>query len=147
MKELKFNLYPSEISQHLFKKLRGSNNLVFPNSRQEVEIFSDQLRELCKEHGIPNEFFPHHGNLSKEIREETEASLKSKGFATAICTTTLELGIDIGAVKNIAQIGPAPSVASLRQRLGRSGRRKGEPAILWGYAIENEIDAKNPRLS
>ena len=136
-----------EISQHLFKKLRGSNNLVFPNSRVKVELYSDDLRKQCDAVGISNEFLPHHGNLSKEIREETESALKSKGFATAICTSTLELGIDIGAVRNIAQIGPAPSVASLRQRLGRSGRKKGEPAILWGYVIEEEVDTKNPRLS
>ena len=44
-----------------------------------------------------------------------------------------------GAVKCVAQIGPPPSVASLRQRLGRSGRRKGEPAILRGYSIEDAI--------
>lgn len=79
--------------------------------------------------------------LSKEIRAETEAALKQKEVpATAICTNTLELGIDIGAVKSVVQIGPPPSVASLRQRLGRSGRRKGEPAILRGYCIEDAID-------
>src|SRR5690606_36758785 len=63
--------------------------------------------------------------------------------ATAICTNTLELGIDIGAVKSVAQIGTPPSVASLRQRMGRSGRRKGEPAILRGYVIEDAIDSNS----
>ena len=53
-----------------------------------------------------------------------------------MCTNTLELGIDIGAVKSIVQIGPPPTVASLRQRLGRSGRRQGEAAILRGICIE-----------
>ncbi|MDZ5777260.1 helicase-related protein, partial [Stenotrophomonas maltophilia] len=87
---------------------------------------------------------PHHGSLSKEIRTDTEAALKQKGRpASAICTNTLELGIDIGAVKSIAQIGPPPSVASLRQRLGRSGRRPGEPAVLRGYVIEDAIDAES----
>jgi ATP-dependent Lhr-like helicase len=133
------------IAEHLFKTLRGANHLVFPNSRGAVETYADMLRELCEESGLPNEFWPHHGNLSKELREETEAALKAKKHpATAICTTTLELGIDIGAVKSIAQIGPAPSVASLRQRLGRSGRRKGEPAILRCYAMEQEITPEAP---
>jgi ATP-dependent Lhr-like helicase len=134
---------PGLITHHLFKSLRGSNNLVFPNSRREVERYTHLLNELCLTEQVPNEFWPHHGNLSKEIRAETEAALKQKERpATAICTSTLELGIDIGAVKSVAQIGPPPSVASLRQRLGRSGRRKGEPAILRGYCIENALGGK-----
>lgn len=55
----------------------------------------------------------------------------------------MELGIDIGAVKSVVQIGTPPSVASLRQRLGRSGRREGEPAILRGYVIEDALDEKS----
>ena len=132
------------IAEDLFQKVRGNNNLVFPNSRQKVEFLADKLREQSEKQRVENEFFPHHGNLSKEIREETEAALKSKKPVTAICTTTLELGIDIGDVKTVGQIGCSPSVASLRQRLGRSGRRKGEPAILRGYVIEDEIDADSP---
>ncbi len=132
------------IGEHLYKALRGSNNLVFPNSRSRVEVFADLLRRRCEREHVPNQFWPHHGSLAKEIREEAEAALKDgHRSATAICTTTLELGIDIGAVKSIAQIGPPPSVASLRQRLGRSGRREGDPAILRCYAIECELDDKS----
>jgi ATP-dependent Lhr-like helicase len=132
------------VADHLFKTLRGSNNLVFPNSRGKVEQYSYALRSMCEAEGMPNEFWPHHGSLSRELREETEAALKRKDrHATAVCTNTLELGIDIGAVKSIVQIGPPSSVASLRQRLGRSGRRKGEPSILRGYAIEAEINAES----
>lgn len=132
---------PIEIAKQLFLTTRGSNNLVFPNSRREVERYTHLLSELCDQARIPNEFWPHHGNLSREIRAETEAALKQKDRpATAICTNTLELGIDIGAVKSVAQIGSPPSVASLRQRLGRSGRRKGEAAILRGYLIEDALD-------
>jgi ATP-dependent Lhr-like helicase len=131
---------PAKVTAHLFKVLRGSNNLVFPNSRSGVEQYTHLLNKMCDDNSLPMEFWPHHGNLSKEIRIETESALKQKDLpATGICTNTLELGIDIGAVKSIAQIGPPPSVASLRQRLGRSGRRKGEPAILRSYCIENAI--------
>lgn len=138
----------ASVAQHLFKTLRGSNNLVFPNSRAMVEEYTYALRKMCDEAHVPNEFWPHHGSLSREIREETETALKSKDRnTTAICTNTLELGIDIGTVKSIAQIGPPPSVASLRQRLGRSGRRKGEPAILRGYAIEQELNDKSHLLT
>lgn len=135
---------PAQIAAHLFKGLRGSNNLVFPNSRREVERYTYLLNKLCSAQQVPNEFWPHHGSLSKEIRSETESALKQKERpATAICTNTLELGIDIGAVKSVAQIGPPPSVASLRQRLGRSGRRKGEAAILRGYCVEDALGGKS----
>ena len=134
---------PAQVAAHLFKALRGSNNLVFPNSRREVERYTHLLTLLCETQQVPNEFWPHHGSLSKEIRSETEAALKQKERpASAICTNTLELGIDIGAVKSVVQIGSPPSVASLRQRLGRSGRRKGEAAILRGYCIEEAIGGK-----
>lgn len=137
---------PALIAHHLYEALRGSNNLVFPNSRREVERYTHLLNKLCETNRVPNEFWPHHGNLSKEIRTETESALKQKEVpATAICTNTLELGIDIGAVKSVAQIGPPHSVASMRQRLGRSGRRKGEPAILRGYCIEHAV-AENSSL-
>jgi len=134
---------PGLIAAHLFKVLRGSNNLVFPNSRREVERYTYLLNKMCESQQVPNEFWPHHGSLSKEIRADTEAALKQKEHpATAICTNTLELGIDIGAVKSVAQIGPPSSVASLRQRLGRSGRRKGESAILRGYSIEDAVGSQ-----
>ena len=134
---------PAQIAAHLFKGLRGSNNLVFPNSRREVERYTHLLNKLCEDQQVPSEFWPHHGSLSKEIRAETEAALKQRERpASAICTNTLELGIDIGAVKSVTQIGPPPSVASLRQRLGRSGRRKGEPAILRGFCVEDAIGGK-----
>jgi ATP-dependent Lhr-like helicase len=131
---------PAQVAAQLFKALRGSNNLVFPNSRAGVEQYTHLLNKMCGDNMLPMEFWPHHGNLSKEIRVETETALKQKELpATGICTNTLELGIDIGAVKSVAQIGPPPSVASLRQRLGRSGRRKGEAAILRSYCIEDAI--------
>ena len=129
-----------EVAAHLYKVLRGSNNLVFPNSRQKVEIFTDLLRRNCERDCVPNEFWAHHGSLAKDYREEAEQALKEGSRpATAICTTTLELGIDIGSVKSICQIGASPTVASLRQRLGRSGRRKGESAILRAFCIEPEL--------
>ncbi len=132
------------VAAHIYHALRGSNNLVFPNSRRSVEIYADLLRRHCERESVPNEFWAHHGSLSKDYREEAERALKEGTHpATAICTTTLELGIDIGSVKSICQVAPPPSVASLRQRLGRSGRRKGESATLRGYCIEPILGPKS----
>lgn len=127
------------IADHLFKVLRGTHNLVFANTRNQVEHFADLLRRRCDALGVPNEFWPHHGNLSRELRQDVEAMLKEHTRpVTAICTSTLELGIDIGNMASIAQLGCPPSVASLRQRLGRSGRR-GDPAVLRVYIREDTI--------
>jgi ATP-dependent helicase Lhr and Lhr-like helicase len=93
---------------------------------------------------VPNEFWPHHGSLSKDLREEAEAALKDQSRpASAVCTSTLELGIDISAIHSVAQVGPPPSVASLRQRMGRSGRA-GDPAVLRVYVQEEALDPRTP---
>ncbi|HAT36291.1 MAG TPA: ATP-dependent helicase, partial [Rhodospirillaceae bacterium] len=116
------------IAAHLFKHLRGSDNLVFAGARQRVEIYADRLRELCEREHLPQEFYPHHASLSREHRDFVERRLKDPARpTTAVCTSTLELGIDIGDVTCVAQIGAPFSVAALRQRLGRSGRREGQP--------------------
>lgn len=134
-----------DIARHLFKVLRGGKNLIFINRRQDVEQYADLLGRLCEQHHVPNEFMPHHGSLSKELREAAEEALKdSDRPANVVCTSTLELGIDIGAVNSIAQIGAPFSVASTRQRLGRSGRRQGDPAILRLYITEPEVTPITP---
>jgi ATP-dependent helicase Lhr and Lhr-like helicase len=132
------------IAQHLFKTLRGTDNLVFTNRRAEVERYADLLARRCERERVPNEFFAHHGSLSKELREDVEARLKKEklGPVNVVCTNTLEMGIDIESVRSVAQLGAPFSVASTRQRLGRSGRRQGEPAILRVYIQEEEITSR-----
>ncbi|WP_337394136.1 DEAD/DEAH box helicase [Alistipes communis] len=128
------------ISQEIYNNLRGSNNLVFTNSRGAAEEFAVQLSDMCEENGVPNEFRVHHGSISKIERESVERDLqRGEHPVTALCTSTLELGVDIGKVKSIAQIGTAISVSGLRQRLGRSGRRD-EPSILRVFSIERNND-------
>ncbi len=126
------------VAGHLFSRLRGGRNLIFAGSRQSVEWYADALREMSEKARLPVEFFPHHASLSREHRIDLEKRLKTHPATTAVCTSTLELGIDIGDIACVAQIGAPFSVASLRQRLGRSGRRTGQPAVLRMYAIETE---------
>lgn len=134
------------VAEHLFSKLRGSRNLIFAGSRQRVEWFADALREMSEKARLPLEFYPHHASLSREHRTILEKRLKTHRATTAVCTSTLELGIDIGDIACVAQIGPPFSVASLRQRLGRSGRRRGQAAVLRMYAIEAAHNADSHPL-
>ena len=131
------------ITEDLFKLLRGKSHLIFANSRTRTEEVAAALAERCATEFVPNEFFPHHGSLAKELREGLEKRLQEDRLPTsAVCTMTLELGIDIGHVDSIAQVTAPHSVASLRQRLGRSGRR-GESSIVRMFITERELTDKS----
>ena len=122
-------LYP--MARYLFNTLRGDSHLIFANSRRKVEELVDLLSSQCEAKSLPNEFFPHHGSLSRDVRHFVESRLKEgEKPTTAIATSTLELGIDIGDVVSVGQIEAPSNCSSLRQRLGRSGRREGAAAIL-----------------
>jgi ATP-dependent Lhr-like helicase len=135
-----------QVAAHLYRVLRGSTNLAFANSRNMVEALASKLADLSQRAHVSNEFHPHHGSLAKELREDVEESLRDPSRpSTAVCTSTLEMGIDIGDIAQVAQIGTPPSVAALRQRIGRSGRR-GTPAVLRGYVTTPEPDAHSTVL-
>lgn len=128
-----------KICQDLFKFCRGGNHLVFANSRKRTESIAATLSDFCNQQCVPNEFFPHHGSLAKELREDLEKRLLQDQYpTTAVCTMTLELGIDIGKVNSVLQVTAPHSISSLRQRMGRSGRRGG-PSILRVLIAENEL--------
>ena len=127
------------IQNDLYRLCRGGSHLVFANSRQRTEELAAGLKDESEKNLVPNEFFPHHGSLSKELRETLEERLQKEQLpTTAICSMTLELGIDIGKVNSVIQVTPPYAVSSLRQRLGRSGRR-GNPSVLRMMIPENEI--------
>jgi ATP-dependent Lhr-like helicase len=137
----------AQIAADLFKALRGTRNLVFANSRKAVELYTVELSDLCDAGGFPTEFLAHHGNLSREYREEAERRMKNGDLpATIVCTSTLELGIDVGNIDSVAQIGCAHTVSGLRQRLGRSGRRAGQSAKLRQYIAAAEIGPRTHPL-
>lgn len=131
------------IATEMFDRLRAANYLIFPNTTGMVEFYADALRRRREDANVPLSFFPHHGRLGKAERETTEAALKQGAQAvSAICTTTLEMGIDIGAIRGVVQIGAPASVASLCQRIGRAGRRAGDAATLWQYCVVDEPTTK-----
>jgi ATP-dependent Lhr-like helicase len=135
------------VAKHLFETHRGSRSLIFAGSRGMVEKLAVDLDELTERAGVPGEFLAHHGNLSREHREDAERRMKDRSQpASIVCTTTLELGIDVGEIECVAQLGPGHTVSGMRQRLGRSGRRPGKPAVMRVYVTEFEIDDKTPAL-
>lgn len=135
----------AQIADHLFQVLREHDNLIFANSRAAVETYADMLSRRSRAASSRTEFLAHHGSLAREIREHVEERLKDPSTpVSAICTSTMELGIDVGSVDSIAQIGAPPTVSSLRQRLGRSGRREGQPAVIRLYISECELTDRTP---
>jgi ATP-dependent Lhr-like helicase len=126
----------ADIAGHLYRTLRRGHNMVFANSRAGVEGYTALLAERAERDRIANPFLPHHGSLSAELRSRAEERLKQRAApVTVVCTSTLELGIDVGWVDRVVQVGVPPDVAGLRQRLGRSGRGD-EPARLLVYVTE-----------
>jgi len=132
------------IAADIAQRFRGDSNLIFCNSRRQTELLADKLCQIAaRECWARNPFLLHHGSLSRDLREDAERELKSGQPVTAICTSTLEMGIDIGSVRSVGQVGPTWSVASLVQRLGRSGRREGDPQTLRLYTLDEPITERS----
>lgn len=103
--------------------VRGKKALVFVDSRSFAERLMTPLSDLTAGVHI------HHSSVSAEDRAGAEAAFAQDGGTCVICTSTMELGIDIGDLDVVVQYGPPRSVSSFLQRLGRTGRR-GKPAAM-----------------
>lgn len=123
----------------VFTAFHGKSALIFANRKDHIEQYADSIRRIAERRGLPNLFRVHHGSLSKGEREETEDELRAGKTIAAFCSSTLEMGIDVGSVKSVGQIGPPWSVNSLAQRLGRSGRKEGEKSEIRIYIEEDEL--------
>lgn len=133
----------NEIPRALRKAFSKSKTIVFSNTRGLAEDLADRLSELSKADATPEFHFVHHSSISATIRRKNEARLRDPDQPSmAICARTLELGIDIGDIDAIVQIGPAPSVAALRQRIGRSGRRS-NPSRLVQIQLPDFLPQRN----
>src|SRR5213593_4193469 len=102
------------ISQH-------KTTLLFVNTRRLCERMAMQLSERLGADKVTS----HHGSLSREKRLEAEERLKRGELQVLVATASLELGIDIGSVDLVIQVGSTRSIATLLQRVGRAGHRLG----------------------
>lgn len=130
---------------YLYSVLRGKHALVFSNSREETEYVTATLRQIADRRGEEDVFMIHHGNLSASLREDAEVRMREADRKTVTCATvTMELGVDIGKLERVAQIGSPHSVASFLQRLGRSGR-SGSPSEMF-MLFREEAELPNTPL-
>jgi ATP-dependent Lhr-like helicase len=95
--------------------------LVFVNTRRHAERVARHLSERIGENNVT----AHHGSMAKELRFDAESRLKSGALKALIATASLELGIDIGDVDLVCQLGSPRSIAAFLQRVGRSGHSVG----------------------
>jgi ATP-dependent helicase Lhr and Lhr-like helicase len=114
--------------------------LLFTNTRDEAEYIGTTIRNQNK---IPIEV--HHGSLSRETREETEEKLRQGITGIVVCTSSLELGLDIGSVELVIHYGSSKQVSKLVQRIGRSRHANFKSAK--GLIIANSGDDELECLS
>ena len=118
-----------EVWEEYYDRLRTlieahRTTLVFVNTRRMAERLSRHLAERLGEESV----MAHHGSLAKEKRLDVEARLKTGRLRALVATASLELGIDIGHVDLVCQIGSPRRIATFLQRVGRSGHTiSGEP--------------------
>ena len=102
------------------------SSIVFANSRGLAERLTGRLNEVAEERGLDLPLArAHHGSVSREQRALIEEDLKAARLPAVVATSTLELGIDMGAVDLVVQVESPPSVASGLQRVGRAGHQVG----------------------
>lgn len=112
-------IWPAIFSELLTLIRAHHSTLVFVNNRKIAELVASGLNTLNGEAFVKT----HHGSISKEIRQELERQLKEGEITCLVATSSLELGIDIGAIDLVVQVSSPGSVSQVLQRIGRSGHR------------------------
>jgi ATP-dependent Lhr-like helicase len=128
--EVRASIWPSihPLLLDLVKTHRST--LIFVNSRRLAERLAARLNELAKEEDPDSDVVvrAHHGSIAREQRLEIEDLLKAGKLPALVATSSLELGIDMGAIDLVVQVEAPTSVASGLQRIGRAGHQVGEPS-------------------
>lgn len=130
---------PLELFEDLREVTRNYQSLIFCNSRGTVEETTVMLNRLAEKEGIKEGYFAHHSSIDKAEREYVEKKLAaSRTPQSIVCTSSLELGIDIGALDLVCQMDSPFTVSSLKQRIGRCGRKQQDAQILQMYTTSED---------
>jgi ATP-dependent Lhr-like helicase len=140
MGDSRSSIWPSIYPEILKRILANRTTIIFCNARRAAERLAAKLNELAVEEGVPgivdaesglmiDELVrAHHGSLAREQRVVIEDQLKRGELRAIVATSSLELGIDMGAVDLVIQVESPGSVSSGLQRIGRAGHQVGEPS-------------------
>ena len=154
------SIWPHIEAQLYQEVIAHQSTIVFVNSRRTAERLTSRLNEIWAAEHDPESLSPetrrppaqlmksvdvageaapviaraHHGSVSKEERKATETALKEGTLKAVVSTSSLELGIDMGAVDLVIQVESPPSVASGLQRVGRAGHSVGAAVLVHGSA-------------
>ncbi len=129
-------------SIRLFRMTLDKKTIIFTNSREETEFVVANLRQIAAKSKAPDVYRVHHGNVSAMLREQTEDEMKSSEEKIVTgATVTLELGMDIGSLDQVVQVGAPINVSSFAQRLGRCGRRGQIPQLLFTFTEDVQTTA------
>jgi len=130
----------ADLFQAALEATQRRKSLIFTNTRSDAEEIITGLRRLAERDHAPDIYFVHHGSISAALREAAESAMRdSEEPACTAATVTLELGIDLGQLDRVLQLGPTFSVSSFLQRLGRTGRR-GQRAEMFFLLRETDDD-------
>jgi len=120
--KIKLTNEPGQLVSQVIHAAHGIKSLLFCESRRLVEKISSGLKEL----GVL--IYVHHSSLSREEREDSEKAFYKGSDACIVCTSTMELGIDVGDLDKVLQVDCPSTVSSFLQRMGRTGRRSDSEA-------------------
>jgi len=138
--ERRTSIWPSIYPEILQRILANRTTIIFCNARRAAERLAAKLNELAIEEGVPGLVDPvtgemldelvraHHGSLAREQRVVIEDRLKRGELRAIVATSSLELGIDMGAVDLVIQVESPGAVSRGLQRIGRAGHQVGEPS-------------------
>ncbi len=122
-------IWPSIYPRILQQVLAHRSTIIFCNGRRLTERLAARLNELAEQEGLQSELVKaHHGSLARDQRIIIEDQLKRGELRGIVATSSLELGIDMGAVDLVIQVESPGAVSRGLQRIGRAGHSVGEPS-------------------